>query len=103
MIKPTIGRVVWYSLKDGLVNDPSYQPQAALITYVHSDTRVNLVVFNANGEPYSATSVWLMQDDMPSDEPAWYAEWMPYQKGQAAKTEKLEAEIASIPMQRNTD
>jgi hypothetical protein len=66
---------------------------AAIITNVHSDTCVNLTVFDANGCPFSRTSVHLVQagGSVPAEEP--YCEWMPYQKGQAAKTEALEEQI----------
>jgi hypothetical protein len=92
MIKPTIGRVVWYH--------PAFQPDsgsnertlAAIICHVWSDSCVNLAVFDANGVASSQTSVFLFQGD--SERPgSQYAEWMPYQQGQAAKTEALEARL----------
>lgn len=86
MIKPTVGRVVWYH--------PAFQPdqgidegtQAAIVCFVHSDTCVNLSVFDENGTPSGKSSVHLFQGDgaRPGGE---YAEWMPYQIGQAAKSE----------------
>lgn len=92
MITPTIGRVVWYrpASHDG------DQPLCALVTYVHSDTMVNLAVFDPNGNPFAATSVPLRQDDDPAPAGS-YAEWMPYQKGQAAKAEALEQKLAEKP------
>ena len=90
MIKPTIGRVVWFH---GL--NPSDQPNAALIAYVHSDTLVNLAVFECNGVADHKTSVFLYQGPEYSEKPqSYYCEWMPYQTGQAAKTEALEKQIA---------
>lgn len=90
MIKPTIGRVVWFH-QDGSL--PEDQPNAAIVAYVHSDTMVNLAVFNNNGKTYAETSVLLYQGD--TDRPASrYCEWMPYQQGQAAKTEALEKQLA---------
>lgn len=88
-IIPTIGRVVWYYHGQAAQS----QPYAALVTYVHSPALVNLVAFNANGEPLSCTSVPLHQDgdERPSGH---YCEWMPYQKGQAAKTVALEKQVA---------
>lgn len=103
MIKPTVGRVVWYwpskyPAADG--NRPIYemphdgvQPLAAMITNVYTDTMVNLVVFDANGNPQSRCSVDLIQEGQPKPD-GRYCEWMPYQKGQAAKTEQLEAKLA---------
>lgn len=85
MIKPTIGRVVWY-----FEAPATPEPRAALVSYVHGDRCVNLAVFNANGENFGATSVPLQQDGDPMPI-GCRCEWMPYQKGQAAKTEALEA------------
>lgn len=95
MIKPTVGRVVWYHpCETDPGPNPSDQPLCALVAHVWSDTCVNLAIFDANGSTYSKTSVLLLQDEM--ERPgANYAEWMPYQKGQAAKAEQLEAKIAS--------
>ena len=92
MIKPSVGRVVWFKpgawdAKNLAFNDD--QPLAALVTYVWNDRLVNLVVFDANGQGQGRTSVPLIQDDDVVPE-GFYAQWMPYQKGQAAKTEALE-------------
>lgn len=87
MIKPTIGRVVWYYE----VN--SKEPQAAIVVCVNADNNVNLVIFHAIGFSSGRVSVFLRQehDSIPEGEP--YCEWMPYQLGQAAKTEAVEAKI----------
>lgn len=96
MINPTVGRVVLFhpsrqfsgcSAGDGV-------PLPALIARVWSDTCINVGGFDANGLPFSATSVLLIQDDNPVPTGGHYCEWMPYQKGQAAKTEKLEEQLA---------
>lgn len=100
MITPTIGRIVWYrrgpgeaviAQHGGAFGSP--RPAcAAIVIYVWSDTMVNLVVFDHNGTMHIRTSVELCQGDtVPSGRE--YCEWMPYQKGQAAKTEALEAQI----------
>lgn len=99
MIPPTVSRMVWYHphhqemLAHGL---PYPSPLAAIIVYVWTNRMVNLTVFDANGVPHARPSVWLIQDDdaVPADRGA-YCEWMPYQKGQAAKTEQLEAKLGS--------
>jgi hypothetical protein len=91
VIKPTVGRVVWYRRK-GENADAASQPYAAIVTFVHSDTCVNLVWFDSNSRPQGSTSVPLRQDG----EAAWaneYCEWMPYQLGQAAKTEQLQTQL----------
>jgi len=90
MIKPTIGRVV-------LVNrGQSNQPEPAVICYVWNDRMINVGGFDRNGDPFSATSMQLLQDDDEPNNSTYYAEWMPYQKGQAAKTEALEAQVSGL-------
>jgi hypothetical protein len=91
MIKPTVGRVVWFYRY--IQNQGHKGPMAGHVAFVHSDTMVNLMTIDENGNPHSETSVELIQDD---DTPApgySYCIWMPYQKGQAAKTEQLEAQL----------
>ena len=87
MISPTIGRVV---LVQGT---GSNQAQPALVSYVWNDRLINVGGFDRNGAPFAATSVSLLQDDDAPPTAGMYAEWMPYQKGQAAKTEALEAKV----------
>lgn len=88
MITPTVGRVVWF-YKDGKPH--TEQPYAAIVTYVHSDTMINVVAFDYNGVSFGETSVLLIQDEGSYGNPGGgsWACWMPYQKGQAAKTEQL--------------
>jgi len=92
MIKPTVGRVLWYHpafIPDSGSNETT---QVAIISHVWSDTCINLAVFDSNGIASNQTSVFLFQGE--GDRPgSQYAEWMPYQQGQAAKTEKLESEL----------
>lgn len=91
MIRPTVGRVVWfYPSKAADAPDP-LQPFAATIAYVHSDRCVNLSYLDHSGQQYAATSVPLAdQAELVTTPTGYYCEWMPYQKGQAAKTEQLE-------------
>ncbi|VTT96590.1 Uncharacterized protein OS=Pseudomonas aeruginosa VRFPA03 GN=M770_13480 PE=4 SV=1 [Gemmataceae bacterium] len=97
MIKPTIGRVVHYVPKDDKYAFghclQGGQPHAAIITAVHSDSMVNVAVFDRNGKTFPACSVQLFQDK-PEQPYGDYCTWMEYQKGQAAKTEALEAKLA---------
>src|SRR6266481_1667828 len=101
MISPTVGRVVWYrpgpydrSGSTMTIHEDG-QPLAAIVAYVWSDALVNLTVSDHNGTPHSRTSVTLHQGEgeCPSSP---YCEWMPYQKGQAAKTEQLETKLKEI-------
>ena len=80
MIKPSIGRVVWYHPAGSSSTD---QPNAAIIAHVWSDTCVNLAVFSANGEASFQTSVFLYDPETTPRPFCSYAEWMPYQKAVA--------------------
>ena len=79
----------------------SGQKCAAIITCVHSDRMVNLFVLDPNANPFKATSVSLHQPEDNLDfseedlKAGRYCEWMEYQKGQAAKTEELEAKLGA--------
>lgn len=84
MINPTVGRVVLYYTHGKTQFDANEQPEAATVAYVHSDTMVNLSVVNHDGVQYPRTSVFLFQGEGERPETP-YAEWMPYQKAQAAK------------------
>lgn len=101
MIKPTVGRKVWYrpSRSDvsgsfpmniaGSLDAGNAQPLDATVIAVWSDRMVNLLVTDAVGRQFPVLSCTLLQGD---DEPlkdadgkpiGRYAEWMPYQHGQA--------------------
>ncbi len=96
-ITPTIGRVVlyWPDKSFSGCRPDAGQPLPALIARVWNDTSINVGGFDANGVPFSAGSVYLVPaDGEPLNRDAHYATWMPYQKGQAAKTEALEKAAA---------
>jgi len=86
---PTIGRRVHFwpagvHLAALSVFDPT-QPCDAGVIYVWGDRMVNLDVTGPSGSKLAACSVTFVQ---PGDEPPVgqsYAEWMPYQKQQAAE------------------
>lgn len=88
MIKPSIGRRVWYWPSDSdrttmTASDPK-QPCDSGIAYVHGDRLVNLSVADHNGVMHRRTSVQLLQDDdAPPSSGGGYAQWMPYQVGQS--------------------
>jgi len=98
-IEPTVGRMVWFrpngmqSTQLQLLDEDT--PCAAIVTYVFSTRRIRVAVFGHDGAHFHAGgSVTLRQpgDGEPAA-PQPYCEWMPYQKGQAAKTETLEAQM----------
>ncbi|OKO68364.1 hypothetical protein AC629_42170, partial [Bradyrhizobium sp. NAS80.1] len=59
-IPPTVGRVVYYRMREPDSRMSIYDsstPLDAHIVYVHSDTCVNLVVFDHSGNQHQRTSV----------------------------------------------
>lgn len=92
MIQPTVGRVVWLYGAEGEVHGIR-QPFKADVAFVWSPRLINVGYLDHNGTAFKLTSVVLLQDDdlKPADEP--FCVWMPYQKGQAAKYEALEAKV----------
>jgi len=90
MIKPTVGRKVWYrpavEVDAGMVRNGD-DPLDATVVAVHSDKMVNLSIFDANGTQHVRNSVELVQDGVQPPSDIGYCEWMPYQIGQAAKSE----------------
>ena len=98
MIKPTNGRVVLYTPSEAdLVDGMAFYhaPLDAHVVHVWNDRMVNLAVFDANGKLWARTSVTLLQDDDAPNPLGRFCEWMPYQKGQAAKAEALEQKLAA--------
>jgi len=108
VIAPTVGRKVWYrpSKSDQMGPVPMIcagdQPLDATVVAVWGDRCVNLVVFDANGNMFRVTSCVLLQH---GDEPnkdsdgniiGRYAEWMPYQTGQAIKHARADAEAVAV-------
>jgi len=75
MIKPTVGRVVYF------YDNSNPNPQAAIIAAVHTDTCINAAIFDSNGIPltYPPRSIRLVQpgEERPPEGP--FCEWMPYQ------------------------
>lgn len=94
MIKPTVGRIIWVRNRPGSIN--SVQPEAGQVVFVHGNQSVNVVGHDGNGTPFVLMSLYLAQEGIPLPfEGMLHAEWMPYQVGQAAKTEELEKRIGS--------
>jgi hypothetical protein len=92
MNHPTIGLVVLvHSRQAGATG-----PWPCLVTKVWGDRCINAAGFNEWGTAIAFSSLKLLQDDDQPEEFGPYAEWMPYQKGQAAKTEALERQVSDI-------
>lgn len=89
MIQPSTGRIVLYR-HDGLANP---EPHAAIVIAVQDDRSVNLACFSPDGTYYHRLAAPLLQDDDAAPAEGGYAEWMPFQKGQAVKTEAAESDL----------
>lgn len=98
IITPTVGRKVWYrpSAHDvvgpvpmsvaGPADDPSKgQPLDATVIAVWGDRMVNLLVTDSVGRQFPVLSCPLLQEGDESPAAGRYAEWMPYQQGQARR------------------
>lgn len=92
MIEPTIGRIVLYKCMDG-------ETRPAMIVAVWTPDMVNLKVILDDSNDYRTGRGFTMHECV--NGLAWRTsvkrgegkgewDWMPYQKGQAAKTEELE-------------
>ena len=98
IITPTVGRKVWYrpSASDvlgpvpmsvaGPADAPSKgQPLDATVIAVWGDRMVNLLVTDIVGRQFPVMSCTLLQEGDERPASGRYAEWMPYQQGQARR------------------
>ena len=80
MIKPTVGRKLWYYP----VGNQVPQPHDATIVAVNTETSVNLACHDEFGASYAVRGAYLLPSDTPQGIVAYpHAQWMPYQVGQA--------------------
>jgi hypothetical protein len=84
MISPAVGRVLWF-WQDPAEIDKGGQPMPAFVCFVHNDRLVNLAGFTHCGHAWSVLEVPLVQEEDPIPENGSFAQWMPYQIGQAKK------------------
>lgn len=87
-IMPTIGRVVYYKSYGTPGGEYPSVNRAAIITDVIDATTVSLCVLNPEGMFFNRK---VLQGQ---DGGQW--DWMPYQKGQAARTEQLEKKLSEV-------
>lgn len=88
MIIPTTGRVVLYWPSPNVDYTEPHdrtKPFPAMVAYVYDARRINVAGFDQQGQHFRDTHVPLLQDDDPKPADTAYAEWMPFQKDQAAK------------------
>lgn len=84
-IIPTVGRSVHFNSRGS--KDGEFPPRvfAAIITRVYDDETVSVRSFSETGE---RSEIKITRGSNPGQ---W--DWMPYQKGQAKKTEELEEKL----------
>lgn len=93
---PTVGRMVHYWPADTVDDDVMHildpkQPFSAQIVWLCESGLIGVVIHDHGGDRHFRV-VRLRQGDEAIPLP--FCEWMDYQKGQAAKTEQLEAALA---------
>lgn len=101
MIKPTVGRVILVRNRPGnrvptRAEDHPHGEEAGIIAYVHNDRLINVACFTNWGQHAPLVNIRLLQpgDEVPKNEV--YAEWMPFQKGQAGRAEQLAARLEEL-------
>jgi hypothetical protein len=101
-ITPTVGRVVLVFFAAGtnlpgyaLPSDPA-TPIPGLITYVHSESCISIAAFDVSGVSLPLISVQLLQEGDERPDRSCWAEWMPYQIGQAKKAEDREHDAKQL-------
>lgn len=108
-IKPTVGRVMWYypsrthMAELGLSYDDYGKPLAAIVAAVVNDRCVNLAAFDQRGVQFSVFQVIIIETDPAPESVVGYAAWMPYQKGQAARTEAAGAAVHAVDGKASID
>lgn len=114
IITPSVGRKVWFRLngitelqkpRSGAemvtarafpqVSDPA-KPLDATVVHVWNDRMVNLQILDHSGNPFIATSVTLLQEGDTPPQFGFYAEWMPYQLGQAKKEDGFVRDVQKM-------
>lgn len=92
MIAPTVARSLHYHPH----SDEGYgrSTLAAILAGVNSDGTINLGVFTRTGGLFSRTNVTLVQEGDTAPQDRGFAAWMPYQVGQAQKTDAVEKEAS---------
>lgn len=102
VISPSIGRVLWFwpalgDPKSAFQILSKTQPMEARVIFVHDDCHVNLAVTDHKGTTHFAEKVYLLQGTAPRPSTSEaFAEWMPYQIGQANKAKTAEDAVREI-------
>jgi len=89
--EPTIGRVV-YVYSHATAGVPSDKPMAAIVADVDG-LKINAQVIGHSGDILLGGVQNIPHISERSNDVHFWWDWMPFQKGQAAKTEQLQAEL----------
>lgn len=101
IIKPTVGRKVWYRPCEhdksgiGAMTTSGEQPLDATVIAVWGDRMVNVLVTDIVGKQFPVLSVTLVQEGDEKPAAGRYVEWMPYQQGQVRKDAAIDRAIAA--------
>jgi hypothetical protein len=87
-MQPTVGRMVYYKSYGSPNGEFLSEDRAAVVTAVHENNAVSLCVMNPSGLFFN------LMVHQGSEAGQW--DWMPFQKGQAAKTEELEKTVQQL-------
>nr|WP_295782200.1 hypothetical protein [Rhodoferax sp.] len=97
-MNPSLGRPILFYAAPATAQT-AIVARAAIISHVHSDTMVNLAVFDANGLQFGVTSVQLVQPGQPRPEFGNFCEWTPHQIENAKNPD---TPVVAFVMQRKT-
>lgn len=86
-MKPTVGRIVYYKSFGTPNGEFVPEDRAAIVTGVVDDETVHLCVLNPTGMYFN------LNVKHGSGGGRW--DWMPFQKGQAAKTDELKKKLTN--------
>lgn len=92
-MKPTVGRIVYYKSYGTPNGEYKSEERAAIITGVVDDETVHLCVLNPTGMFFNLN---VKQGPNPGQ---W--DWMPYQKGQAQKTDEVTEALNRVNAMQN--
>lgn len=90
MIKPTVGRIVYFfGGAQSPIHCPTNEPLAAIITAVINEHLLNLAVFDYVGHVHPVTNCPLIQPGQATKLSATHCTWMSYQIAQAPSSQEL--------------
>ena len=97
-IKPTVARMVHFypGAHNAFFNAKPGEPLAAIVAAVNADGTLNLSVIDSEGYQSPAKGIPLLQNGCQTNIGGDHCEWMPYQVGQAQKTEEVQSQLEQV-------